>query len=341
MRRFQDSTSGALGLPYFTTNDPEFRAVLEAACTHNALRKFDWNRYDISRGTFARSTVFAGRHGPNDLCKYLLSAEATANAGNASGQLSLFYGQRASTLGWHDSGQSGTCGGFWKVGSTLTQDGRETHIEHCASALLVTIPAPQAAPLIATALGDKGAASTLRALQFEPAWVVLVHANWPALVGLDEIVFPRGDTSYPLARLSRAAPGGAVWQLTAQPVWSALNLECSENEVERTLLGTLSSATGVECSDAKVLTTHRWRYAYGPVQGHAPDFWKQTHEPKLHPTETQEKWISPHTGHPLFLAGDIYAGGDAPSAWHTGRRAAEAIESFLQNGRDRIHFRRS
>lgn len=198
---------------------------------------------------------------------------------------------------------------------------------------MIAIPTPQAATLVSTAVCENLLDSQLRMLDFDPAWVMLVHANWPMFSGFDEVVFQGSHTKYPVARLLRAAPGTSVWQLTANPVWSASNLECAASEVERALLGALSSATGASSSDAQVLATHLWRYAYGPARSDVPDFWKQTQESTSCFPEMRLATVADRKGHPIFFAGDLCANGDAPSAWLTGRLAADSIASFLQTTR--------
>jgi renalase len=322
VRRFEGGRSGHLGLPYFVTSDPNFRVALESACGAGALIKTPWTRYDTVGGGFAVSEVYLGARGSNDFCKHVLDLAQTSVGQTGSVAPVLLSGHRVVGLRWTCAGSSVPDVGCWEI-STVASD--NTVSVQFSRFVLITFPAPQAAALLVGIDRDLWAARVASASDFVPAWVVLVEANWSVFEGLDEIVFSGGLQPYPVSRICRLAPGASVWQVCADPEWTAQNLESSPGDVAGILMRNVSDASGVPGDAAQVLAVHLWRYAYPHLNGRMPDFWKPRAGMTL---SRQTEGLSPFlmaTGAPLCLAGDWLGSAGAEGAWLSGVKAAEAI----------------
>lgn len=125
--------------------------------------------------------------------------------------------------------------------------------------VMLAVPAPQAVPLLAPATELQQAAADIR---MAPAWVMLIELNArpERLAELDWL-----DGEHPvLARVcrdgSKPGRGGEVWQLMANPQWSARHQDSDPEWIAGQLLEAFAeiAAEPIEPQRQRV---HRWLYA--------------------------------------------------------------------------------
>ena len=143
-------------------------------------------------------------------------------------------------------------GAGWQVETT-----RDTI---AARAVVLTVPAPQAAALIGA---DHPLAAALGAVRLEPCLTLM--AAFPAAA-------PRPFTdqvseTHPLAWIAQDStkPGrpdtATSWVAQAAPGWSAAHLETDSDALAERMLPLLAERLGVAAQDALHAAAHRWRYA--------------------------------------------------------------------------------
>lgn len=169
-------------------------------------------------------------------------------------------------------------------------------------AVLCTLPAPQAAPLLAPHAADLAAAAA--AVPFVPCWTLM--AAFPAPLPLPDVVIARG----PIARALRdsAKPGrdsaAECWVVQAGAEWSRAELEQGAEEAAHRLLAMLSAIAG-PLPPPRYAAAHRWRYAFASCPLGQPCRWDAA------------------LG--LGLAGDWCLGSGAEDAWASGTSLAAAL----------------
>ncbi|WP_343344313.1 NAD(P)-binding protein [Sphingomicrobium sp. XHP0239] len=124
-------------------------------------------------------------------------------------------------------------------------------------ALIVAIPAEQAAPLLAS--HDDEMASAARATVSDPCWTVMVRFTEPldrpdTLCDAGAIGWAARDSAKP------GRDGRECWVIQAGPDWSRAHLEDDADTVATALLDAFSAA-GRDLPPHDHLAAHRWRYA--------------------------------------------------------------------------------
>jgi hypothetical protein len=131
--------------------------------------------------------------------------------------------------------------------------------EQTFDAVALATPAPQAAPILASAGVTFEA---LERVQFAPCWALMVAFDAAAYDGPDWMA-PEGDVLAWLARDS-AKPGRDAGRLTftahANAAWSRQHLEDAPDVVAPQLLAATQRLTGVR-AEPSYLSAHRWRFA--------------------------------------------------------------------------------
>jgi predicted NAD/FAD-dependent oxidoreductase len=123
--------------------------------------------------------------------------------------------------------------------------------------VVVAVPAPQAAPLLAASPDLAAAAAEVR---MAPRWVAMaafdrsLKTPSAAAVGAHAVLHKVVCEG---AKPGRRAPG--CWVLHASPEWSRANLERDAREVEGVLLASLRELVGAPAPVYQ--TAHRWRHA--------------------------------------------------------------------------------
>ena len=170
-------------------------------------------------------------------------------------------------------------------------------------AVVVAVPAPQAAPLLA-------AAGSFLA---EPVSGVVVDPCWSAMFSTDaRLELPDFTQSKEgeLATVSRDSarpgrpPGPECWVLHASPSWSREHEERTAEDVAAQLLASLSRLVGTPVQ-TRGLLAHRWRFSQTRVPLGQPFLWD--------------------AGAGLGVCGDWCLGARVEDAFSSGRALAEAI----------------
>ena len=139
-------------------------------------------------------------------------------------------------------------------------------------AVLLALPAEQAAALLATATAPNEPplplAESLKTLSSDPCWTVM--AAWPAELPLALAHWQGSNALGPLASAWRqdprpgrqAEPGvPSRWVLHATAAWSAQNLDARPEAVVQRLLDALAEVSGSRLARPSWAAAHRWRYA--------------------------------------------------------------------------------
>jgi len=190
--------------------------------------------------------------------------------------------------------------GGWRVQS----EEQGLHDEYY-DALLLAVPAPQAAALLEPLL-------PLTALQ---AASVVMQPCWTAMLRLDRRYDPGFDAAFvndgPLRWIARdgAKPGREgeeTWVAQASPEWSAEHIDMSD-EVAAALLATAFRQLGGP--NPAAVTAHRWRYAKAAA-----------------PSRQRAVWVPAVQ---VGLCGDWLFGGRIEDAWLSGRALAVNVMASL------------
>lgn len=150
-------------------------------------------------------------------------------------------------------------------GADVTEDGP-------FEAVVVAVPAPQAASLLAGPAPALGRA--VAAVRMAPCWTLM--AAFAAPLPLPDVIRPEGG---PIAWAGRdsAKPGrdAAVecWVVQAGAAWSRDHLEMAEPEARAALLGAFAAVAGQTLPEPRHAAAHRWRYARVESPLGAPCLW--------------------------------------------------------------------
>ncbi|WP_198377315.1 NAD(P)/FAD-dependent oxidoreductase, partial [Neoroseomonas rubea] len=168
------------------------------------------------------------------------------------------------------------------------------------SAVLVTIPAPQAIDLL------PDMAATLRPVRYAPCWTVMAHFDVP--LPLPDTLRPEGHAIGWAARDS-SKPGrdGAAecWVVQAGPAWTRAHLEARAEEIAAPLLAELATLAATPLPVPAWAAAHRWRYSLLEAPLGAPFLWDAARR--------------------IGLAGDWCLAGRAEAAWDSGAALAATI----------------
>ncbi|WP_137124280.1 NAD(P)/FAD-dependent oxidoreductase [Roseomonas sp. HF4] len=168
------------------------------------------------------------------------------------------------------------------------------------SAVLVALPAPQAAALL-PAFG-----AALAPVRYAPCWTVMAHFDAP--LPLPDTLRPEGHAIGWAARDS-AKPGrdagAGCWVVQAGPAWTRANLERPAAEVVAPLLAELAGLARVPLPAPAWAAAHRWRYSLLEAPLGAPCLWD--------------------AGSRIGLAGDWCLAGRAEAAWDSGAALAALL----------------
>lgn len=225
------------GALYFTARDPRFRRVVESWILDGVVAPWE--------GRFVRLKPGAAPS-PD-----LLQTERFVGVD----RMSAVAAQLAAELELHTSAQI----------QTLHHDGRRFTLIDAAGAahegfdvVLLAVPAPQAAPLLAL---SPDLAARAAAARLDPCQAVMLRLDAPLELGFDAARVEGSALGY-VARDS-SKPGRAAgerWVLHGSRAWSAERLEDPPELVVEALLGAFSEIVGAEVRPAQA-SAHRWRYA--------------------------------------------------------------------------------
>ncbi len=144
--------------------------------------------------------------------------------------------------------------GQWRL---VTTDGDALE---AFDAVAVTVPGPQASPLLAA---HGGAFARIERAAMAPCWAVMMTFEAP-IKGVGDVIRPDSGPVGWAARNS-GKPGrngdGEAWVVHAGPDWSRENLEQDAADVADHLKQAFASLLGNRVPEPAFLSAHRWRYA--------------------------------------------------------------------------------
>jgi len=154
----------------------------------------------------------------------------------------------------------------WQLRTSGPQDALRVHSGF--DAVLLAIPAPQAAALLERSRLAPAFVQRLRSVDIAPCWTLMLafpQALQPGLTHLGPQWNAALSTHHRIAWLARESskPGrGPVerWTVQASPGWSAEHLGDDDARIEAKLLKAFAEVTGIRARPAHT-EVRRWRYA--------------------------------------------------------------------------------
>lgn len=191
------------------------------------------------------------------------------------------------------------------------QAGWRLHVQDAAplahyDAVVLAVPAPQAAPLLRAVAPLQAALA--QAAHMQGCWTMMLQYPAPLALGFDAAFVNQGPLRW-IARDS-AKPGrdgGESWVLHASAEWSEAHIEDAADSVAAQLLAAFAALGGPA---PQHVTVHRWRYASS-----APD------------SAEVYSWDGALG---VGMCGDWLNGGTVEAAWLSGRALAQRIAAGLR-----------
>ena len=224
------------GAQYFTARDERFACHVRTWQEAGLVAVWSGRIGSLERGTWRDNSPqerYVGVPGMNAIAKHLaagldVTTETRITGLTRDGQVWRLFGENETTLGLFD-------------------------------AVIVAVPAPQAAELLAgqTALAERAGRCAM-----SPCWAVMLGFERSLAIPYDG-VFVLGSPLSWIARNS-AKPGrssGEAWILHAGPEWSAAHLDDPPEQVIAALRAEFEQALGGKVQPPAHAAAHRWRYA--------------------------------------------------------------------------------
>ena len=279
------------GAQYFTARDPAFRA--EVARWQQAGAAALWTpRLQVLGGAMARPPGAAGeggaagRDGP--LERFVGTPRMTAPATLLAAALRLHCGMAVDAIERE--------GGRWHLsvaGARTCADGYD--------GVLLAVPAPQAAPLLAAVAPELAALAA--AAEMLPGWALMLRYEAPQKMPFDAAFVNQGPLRWIARDSSKPGRHGAEsWLLHASEEWSAQHLELGEEAVAELLLAEFARLGGAAPA---AWSAHRWRYARTLAAQDSGCVWRAEAA--------------------LGLCGDWLHGGKVEGAWLSGQALAAQV----------------
>lgn len=271
------------GAQYFTGRDPAFVRQIEGWAAAGIVAEWQPRLVSINadnqRGTPSAERRWVGVPGMSQLAASLL------------GGVDVRCSSRVVGVGFLDDG--------WQL---QLADGS---VDGPYEALVCTLPAPQAAQLLA----GQPLAEAAAEVAFAPCWALMLEFPTALDTGFDAAFVNVGPLSW-LARDSSkpGRPEGERWVIHAGPQYSRDRLESSPDLVTVELQQAFFAAAGVTAQAPRRSFAHRWRYALA--------------QPPLHLGALIDG------ARRLALGGDWCHGSRIEGAWLSGQLLARQILSW-------------
>lgn len=198
----------------------------------------------------------------------------------------------------------------WNVRAEwLRREGALWHIEagdrvFAAPAVLVAVPAEQAAVLLADAAPQMAARAAV--VQSAPCWAVMAAFAAPLALAADTLRTETGPVSWAARNGAKPGRGGEeTWVIHASPARSRELIDAAKDTVAAALLADFFAAVGTAPVTPIHLDAHRWLYA----------------QPEAHKGEGPLYDAQRGIG----IAGDWLHSPRVEGAWLSGRALAEAV----------------
>lgn len=148
-------------------------------------------------------------------------------------------------------------GALWLADSAGTRHGPFAHV-------VVAVPAPQAAPLLAPLA--PALAQAARGTRADPCWTLMLAFARGTGADTPALIVPQGPEAETLGLIvhDSAKPGrpqdASCWVAHAPPGFATARLEETPEQVAPALLAAFRAATGIDAPPLH-MAAHRWRYA--------------------------------------------------------------------------------
>lgn len=270
------------GAPFFSANDPAFRA--EVARWVGAGVAAPWHP-EMHR---------INADGTSDRCgatEYFVGApRMTAPAAWLASTLNLRTDLAINAMRRDDSG--------WR----LTAEGIGD-LEHGYDAVVLAVPAPQAAQLLREAAPQQ--AMLAERATMEGCWAMMLQYPAPLALGFDAATINHGPLRLVVRDSAKPGRGGIEsWLLHASAAWSQAHIECDVGTVAAQLL---SSFAALGAPAPERWSAHRWRYASTAVVHAEACSWE--------------------AGEGVGMCGDWLNGGTVEAAWLSGQALARRVQT--------------
>jgi renalase len=254
------------GAQYFTARDPAFRKAVAA-----------WEADGVAaRWPAAGDDAWVGTPGMNACVKHMAAS------------LDVRWNVRAEHLRRE--------GALWRV-----EAGEQVF---SAAAVLVAVPAEQAAVLLAEAAPDFAAHAAC--VISAPCWAVMAGFAEAIAYAPDTFRSDTGPVSWAARNSAKPGRSGAeTWVIHASPARSRELIDWPKDEVARTLLADFFAAIGTAPSAPQHLDAHRWLYAQ--------------------PEALKGEGALYDAGRKIGIAGDWLHSPRVEGAWLSGRALAETV----------------
>ena len=272
------------GAQYFTARSPEFRAEVSR-----------WEAAGVAAIWSPRLQVLAGEHAHQrdaELLRFVGLPKMTAPGRWLAAPLTIEPGHsvkqiRRSAEGW----QLETVEAGWLA----TQ----------FDSVLLAVPAPQAAPLLAPVAPEMAALAS--GARMRGCWALMLQFAAPLALPFDAAFVNQGRLRWIARDNSKPGrQGPETWLLHATAEWSEARLEDSAKDVEAELVDAFRQAcTPIDIPLPQDSSAHRWRYA------------------DSFPALTQGCAWDKALG--LGMCGDWLNGGKVEGAWLSGRQLAARL----------------
>ncbi len=268
------------GAQYFTARDERFSLLVNNWQDVGIVATWSGRIGSIDHGRWGDSSPrvrYVGVPGMNAIAKYLAAGLDVATATRVTrltraGQVWRLFGDNETPLGSSD-------------------------------AVVVAVPAPQAAELLA---GRPALAEQVGRCSMSPCWAVMLGFDRALPIPYDG-VFVHGSALSWIARNS-SKPGrssGEAWILHAGPEWSAAHLDDPPEQVIAASQAALEQALGRKVPSPSCAAAHRWRYAVPDEPLHVGALWDAERR--------------------LAVCGDWCQGARIEGAFLSGRAAADRV----------------
>ena len=234
------------GAQYFTVRDPRFRRAVDAWAQLGVVA--EWSPRLASIETPGVIDVK-----PSSVRRYVgvpgMNAVVAHMAETLGGESEVRFGRRVTRVR-HD-------GEGWGVGIDGA-DGDESF-----DALIVALPSPQAAELIADA---SPLAADVAHVPMRPCWAAMLEFDERLPIDADGLFINVGGGALSWACRDSGKPGrpaGERWVVHASASWSIDHLELERGEAAGALCRALADAVGRRLPEPSSSDAHRWRYALG------------------------------------------------------------------------------
>ncbi len=280
-RRIQD-TRADHGAQYFSVRTPEFRQLINELEVEGVTQAWDLEEAGIGHPRYF------GTEGMSAIPKYLAKG------------LNIIFKERATLIQSEGTG----CRVTTEVGSSYSAD-----------ALILTIPAPQAATLLEDskiALNEAGE-HAFAAIVYQPCLATLVLLKEPSRIPAPGLVkFEEGDfTTVTDNQQKGIAPEQPTVTIHASPEFSMANLEGDLQEAGQKLLDQLTDWILPE--SIVEYQVHRWRYSLAELR-------------------SPEPFAALDASFPLLMGGDGFGMGNVEGAFQSGLQMAKALEEKMGKG---------